>query len=146
MKPIPEVGKYYHFFDDGKTSPGRHYIARVERIVPISDSPEILVPCMDPYLDELIPKSLWDIWNTEKTETSWVFSDKTDVLIEASCPKYDENNLWFARTKEGGWFSMDIQSGWQGGRLDVTGEIYEAVLEDAKHYGMNLNSYTDMKY
>jgi hypothetical protein len=146
MKPIPEVGKYYHFFDDGKTSPGRHYIARVERIVPISDSPEILVPCMDPYLDELIPKSLWDIWNTEKTETSWVFSPKTDVLLEVSCPKYDENKLWFARTKSGGWFSMDIQSGWQGGLLDVTNEVYESVLENAEEYGMDTDAYTKETY
>ena len=146
MKPIPEVGKYYHFFDDGKTSPGRHYIARVERIVPISDSPEILVPYMDPYLEELVSRSLWDIWNSEKTETAWVFSDKTDVLIEASCPKYDENKLWFARTKNGGWFSMDIQSGWQGGLLDVTSEVYESVLENAEKYGMDTDAYTKETY
>ena len=146
MKPIPEVGKYYHFWDDGKTSPSRHYIARVERTVPIADSLDIMVPHLDYYLEELIPKSLWDIWNLEKTETDWVFSEKTDVLVEVSCPKYDENNLWFARTKDGGWFSMNIQSGWQGGRLDVTGEIYKAVLEDAERYGMDIKSYTDMTY
>lgn len=143
---LPEIGKYYHFFDDGKTSPSRHYIARVERIVPISDSPDILVPYMDPYLDELVPRSLWDIWNIQKVDIDWVFSEKTDVLLEVSCPKYDQNNLWFAKTKDGGWFSMDIQSGWQGGRLDVTGEIYEAVLKDAEKYGMDTDAYTKMIY
>ena len=76
---------------------------------------------MDPYLEELVPRSLWDIWNiSESRDLIGYFSEKTDVLSEVSCPKYDENNLWFARTKDGGWFSMDIQSGWQGGLLDVT--------------------------
>jgi hypothetical protein len=114
--------------------------------VPISDSPEILVPYMDPYLEELVPRSLWDIWNSEKTETAWVFSPKTDVLLEVSCPKYDENKLWFARTKSGEWFSMDIQSGWQGGLLDVTNEVYESVLENAEKYGMDTDAYTKETY
>ena len=146
MKPVPEVGKYYHFFDDGKTSPSRHYIARAERVVPIADSPEILVPHFDHYLEELIPKSLWDIWNLEKSDIDWVFSETTDYLVEVSCPNYDKNNLWFARTTDGGWFSMDIQSGWQGGTLDVTGEIYDRVIKDAKKYGMDTEPYISMTY
>jgi hypothetical protein len=146
MKSIPEIGKYYHFWDDGKTSPSRHYIARVERIVPVTESIDIKIQYMDPYLEELVPESLWNIWNSEKTETDWVFSPKTDVFLEVSCPKYDKNNLWFARTKEGGWYSMNIQSSWQGGRLDVTGEIYKTVLQNAKKYGMEINSYTNNTY
>ena len=147
MKPIPEIGKYYHFWDDGKTSPGRHYIARIERIVPISNSPDIKIQYMDPYIDGItISKLLWDIWNKEKTDTDWIFSEKTDYLIEASCPKYDEYNIWFARTKDGGWFSMNIQNNWQGGRLDVTGEIYEAVIQDAKKHGMDIDSYINETY
>lgn len=146
MKPIPEIGKYYHFFDDGKISPSRHYIARLERIISISDSIDIKIPYMDPYLDELVPKSLWDIWNIQKADIDWVFSEETDVFLDVSCPRYDKNNLWFARTKDGGWFSMDIQSGWQGGRLDVTGEIYKSALQNAKKYGMDIDSYTKMTY
>ena len=34
MKPIPNIGEYYHFWDDGKTSLSRHYICRCERIIP----------------------------------------------------------------------------------------------------------------
>jgi hypothetical protein len=41
---------------------------------------------------------------------------------------------------------MDIQSGWQGGRLDVTGEIYKSALQNAKKYGMDIDSYTKMTY
>jgi hypothetical protein len=28
---------------------------------------------------------------------------------------------------------MDIQSSWQGGRLDVDGDIYESVINDGYH-------------
>jgi hypothetical protein len=146
MKPIPEVGKYYHFWDDGKKSPSRHYIVRIERILPVLDSVKTLVPYLDPDLEELVDRSLWDIWNQEKLEIDWIFSDKTDYFIEVSCPKYDKNDLWFARTKEGGWFSMNIQSSWQAGRLDVTGEIYESVIDDAKQHGWNIEAYTEETY
>lgn len=37
LEPIPEVGKYYHFFDDGKLFPSRHYICRVERLLSKED-------------------------------------------------------------------------------------------------------------
>lgn len=30
LKPIPKDGESCHFFDDGKLSPGRHYICKVE--------------------------------------------------------------------------------------------------------------------
>lgn len=25
---------------------------------------------------------------------------------------YDENTIWFVRTVQGGWFSIDVQSSW----------------------------------
>ena len=42
---------------------------------------------------------------------------------------YDDNLIWFARDTSGGWFSMDIQSDWQSGRLDVDGKLYEHICE-----------------
>ena len=40
---------------------------------------------------------------------------------------YDENTIWFVRTVQGGWFSMDVQNTWQSGSLDVDGSIYNEV-------------------
>lgn len=37
-----------------------------------------------------------------------------------------------SRTKYGEWFSLDIQSSWQGGRLDITGESYEDLCNTYK--------------
>ena len=32
--------------------------------------------------------------------------------------------------KNGGWFSLDIQSGWQGGVLDIDGEKWNNTMKD----------------
>lgn len=34
------------------------------------------------------------------------------------------------RTKNGGWFSINIQSSWQSGRLDVDNKAWNQLLED----------------
>ena len=35
LQPVPEVGKEYHAFDDGKIRPSRHYIAKIVNILQI---------------------------------------------------------------------------------------------------------------
>ena len=133
---LPKVGEFYHFFDDGKTSASRHYICKVERIVPFSEAKDILftTPRGETFENGKfesfdIDMSLEDIWKDEMTQCHWLYATETDYFIEASCPVYDDNNLWFARTKDGGWFSMNIQSWWQSGNLDVDGKIFEEIVE-----------------
>lgn len=129
LKPIPEIGKYYHFWDDGKISPGRHYICRCERIITSEEAKSIMIKVPNEYIDDIMDTiSLYEHWyDNEMPNHDWLYSKDTDYFIECSCPEYDEHNLWFVRTKNGGWFSMDIQSGWQSGRLDIDGEIFENI-------------------
>lgn len=129
LKPIPEIGKYYHFWDDGKISPGRHYICRCERIITDEEAKNIMIEVPNEYIDDMMDIiSLYEYWHdTEMPIHNWLYAEDTDYFIECSCPEYDENTLWFIRTKDGGWFSMDIQNGWQSGILDVDGEIFENV-------------------
>ena len=127
---IPEVGKFYHFWDDGKSSPSRHYICKVERVITPEEAKDIMVAVTDWDFDEngevKRVTSLYDHWKEEAVPNhDWLYANDTDCFVEASCPRYDENNLWFARTKDGGWFSMDIQSSWQGGTLDIDGSVYD---------------------
>lgn len=132
MEKLPQKGDTYNFYDDGKI--GRKYTAQVIRVIPFNESNNITFKARlnddgelstyynkecgidDQYIYE---KSLCDIWSKSVIEISWVFADKTDYFVECSIPEYDEDTIWFARTKGGGWFSMDIQNSWQGGRLDV---------------------------
>lgn len=153
MKEIPEIGKYYHFFDDGKTSPNRHYICRCERIITPDEAKKIIVEVPNQYMDNVMDSvSLYDHWHDNEVPNGyWLIADKTDYFVECSCPNYDDNNLWFARTVDGGWFSMDIQSWWQGGRLDVDGEIFQRILNDIKEhpdwYNEDvINLYNEEKY
>ena len=150
LKPIPEVGKFYHFFDDGKLSPGRHYICKVEQIVSESNANSIIIKDIPIWDDNnkcyRENSTLTDCWLKEKERNNWIYAPITDYFVEVSCPKYDKYNLWFVRTKDGGWYSLDIQSGWQGGRLDVTGEIYDNIIKYWKENGYDISSFTNVKY
>ena len=123
MKEL-ECGKEYHFFDDGKTSPSRHYICRCERIITPEEAKSIIFD-----IDDIGNMTLYDIWVNQSRNVDWLFAEHTDFFAEISCPNYDENNLWAVRTKDGGWFTLDIQSYWQGGRIDINGDIFENVIE-----------------
>lgn len=134
ISKIPKIGKYYHFFDDGKLSPSRHYICRVERIITPEEAKSIMCEVPNEYDDIMDAILLYDHWHdNEMPNHDWLYAKDTDYFIECSCPKYDKHNLWFVRTKDGGWFSMDIQSWWQGGRLDIDESIYESILNDIEN-------------
>lgn len=135
---IPKIGEFYHFWDDGKSSPGRHYVCKVENIITPEEAKNIIVTVPEwnfsTKSEELIDKSLFDHWVSRKTDHHWLYADATDFFVGASCPHYDDNNLWFVRTKtyNNGWFSLDIQSWWQGGRLDIDGSIYDYNVKNYK--------------
>ena len=132
LKPIPEVGKFYHFWDDGKTSSSRHYICRVEELIKTKDAKNIMVGISEWDFENkkeiLVAKSLYDHWKFQVKNHDWLYADETDYFVRISCPHYDEYDLYAVRTKYGGWFTLDIQS-WCG-ELDVDGKKYERVMED----------------
>ena len=112
-QPVPEVGKEYHIFDDGKIRPSRHYIAKILEVIPFED-------CKD---EDLIAA-----WKDNVESSYWLFTPETDYFVKAESD-FDENYLYFVRTKDGGWFSMDITSWWQGARLDTDGSLYKIMVE-----------------
>ena len=129
---LPQIGKEYHFFDDGKITPSRHSIATIIELIPIEEAKNIIVSTPRDYDEEtgqnvFVNMSLLDIWIEEKTYTDWIFAKNTDYIVKASIPSYDDDPIYFARTKDGGWFSMDVTNWWQGGRLDIDGKLYEGM-------------------
>ena len=110
-QPIPEMGKEYHAFDDGKISPSRHFITKIVEVIPFTAADEVLLR----------------IWKQEVETCYWLYATETDYFIKA----YDgdtEEPSYFVRTTEGGWFSL----GWFGSRLDIDGSLYEQMR---KSYG-----------
>ncbi len=115
LQPVPEVGKEYHIFDDGKIKPSRHYIAKVVEIISPEDAKDIT--------------DLLEIWKQEKSECNWLFAELTDYFVRAKSDSYDLNSLYFVRTVDGGWFSLDFPNIWMGARLDIDGSLYEKMKE-----------------
>lgn len=144
---VPVIGKYYYFFDDGKTSPSRCYKAKVVRVIPY-DECDLEYEIYDYYCDCKISKTLKDIHKEEVDDhrqsenftvlnggdttpgKPWLYSEETDFFVECEISGYDENTIWFVRTVQGGWLSIDVQSSWQHGSLDVDGSIYKEIKEE----------------
>ena len=106
---IPEIGKTYAFFDDGKTGLTRCYKALVLDIIPSN------------VVEEFYPK-LFAGWKENLEKANFLYAPITDFFIKCSIPNYAYNNVYFVRDKNDGWFSIDYPHGWMSGLLDVDGE------------------------
>ena len=109
LQPVPEVGKEYHAFDDGKIRPSRLEHVKIVEVIPFKE-------CED---EELIK-----LWYKEVADCYWLYETETDYFVKAKWDQ-DTDPMYFVRTKDGGWFSM----GWFGSRLDIDGELYKKMKE-----------------
>ena len=127
LQDVPIVGKTYHFFDDGKIKPSRHYMVKVVRVIPKNEAKNIDITIKGRAYD--VTDTLFNIWTEQTSSMAWVYAKDTDYFVEGECRDYDEHNLWFVRTTNGGWFSMDIENWWQAGELDVDEHLYESIKD-----------------
>lgn len=116
---IPEVGKEYHIFDDGKIKPSRHFIAKILEVIPFED-------CKD---EKLI--NAWQEIVEEDKELIGLFAEQTDYFVKAESD-FDEYPLYFVRTSNDCWFSIDYPTAWMGARLDIDGSLYKIMVD---YYG-----------
>lgn len=100
---VPEIGKTYNCFDDGKITLSRLYTVDVKEVVPF---------------DEIDEETLCS-WNEAIDGCSWLFSKETDFFIKTE--NGEDGNATFVRTLNGGWFS--IGQFMNSGRLDVDGSL-----------------------
>ena len=136
---VPRVGEKLHFWDDGKISDHRHFLAVVTHVLTPEETKKL---CFDSSgisdaLDEPC-KSLIDAWEVNKKDANWIFAEETDYFIGCAIPEYDDHIIWFARTKDGGWFSMCLHSAWEGGRLDVSDKRYKESTKNGLVYTKRL--------
>ena len=111
-KPIPKVNQTCMFFDDGKISYSRMYQATVKQVMVYDDAPDKVKKAFE----------------RESKTHDWIWNNTTDYIIACDIKDYDNNLIWFARTVDGGWFSMDVDKSWQGGRLDIDGELEDYLV------------------
>ena len=107
---LPEIGKTYNCFDDGKISKSRMYQVTIDEIIPF----------------EKANNELLQLWKEEGVPSYWLF-EKTDCFIKFTSNEFkDEPNGVFARTKDGGWFGLGNY--WNSGRLDIDGSLTDSLL------------------
>lgn len=111
-KPIPKVNQTCMFFDDGKVSYNRMYQATVKQVMKFNDAPDKVKKAFE----------------RESKTHDWIWDKTTDYIIACDIKDYDNNLIWFARTVDGGWFSMDVDKSWQGGRLDIDGKLEDYLV------------------
>ena len=116
-QPLPELGKRYHFFEDGKSGPSRHYIIEITEIIPF---------------EEMIDGELLDIYDAEVKEADFLYAPETDYFIYGRKVLSDntldtEDEFIFIRTNYGGWFSFGHW--FEDGQLDVDNSKYNEIVE-----------------
>ena len=121
-KPIPEVGKEYHCFDDGKITFSRHFIIKIDEVLNFMQFKKKYPQMVKQYIS--ITKDCY-----------WLYARRTDKFVITLNGEHNEVGV-YVRTKNGGWFG--IGNWWNSARLDVTGQIWESLIQD-----INLFDYTD---
>ena len=111
-KPIPKVNQTCMFFDDGKISYSRMYQATVKQVMVYDDAPDKVKKAFE----------------RESKTHDWLWNKIPDYIIACDIKDYDKNLIWFARTVDGGWFSMDVDKSWQGSRLDIDSELEDYLV------------------
>ena len=138
MEPVPNIGDKHHFFDNGKMKESRHFIAEVLSVITPEEAKQINLARTEYYQNEpyTFTQSLYERWLEEvndhrqgerpwilvdsqhfKPHAPWLYEETTDYFIECSIPKYDTDSVWFVRTINGGWFSIDTTHSWMSGKL-----------------------------
>lgn len=101
---LPEIGKTYIYFDDGKIRESRKYNVVIKEIIPF---------------DKIDEKTL-EFWKKKVKDCYWLFSPNTDYFIKGELDLDEKiENVVFVKTIDDEWFSL----GWWGGTLDVDGEL-----------------------
>lgn len=122
MKPIPEVGKKYHCFDDGKIRFSRHFIIQVDEVLGYQ------------AFKKKYPKE-FERYVEETKRCYWLYSTHSDKFVITHKGENDELGV-YVRTKQGGWFGAGTW--WNSAVLDSTGELWDNLIADIDDY-----DYTD---
>lgn len=133
QRRLPKVGDILPAFDDGKIRPSRLYPVKVLEVLPWSGKTLDRVFEMINFLNEDTTSSnfpghtklpLIVAWNRAWRETDWIFSSETDYFIVTETGYEYEPIEIFARTKDEGWFSIELRSYMTGSTLDSDMKLF----------------------
>lgn len=117
-KPIPEIGKRYHCFDDGKVTFSRHFIVQVDEVLGYQQFRKKYFEQFVKYMQRL------------KTH-DYLYAHRTDKFVITHHGENDELGV-YVRTKYGGWFG--IGDFFNSAILDVTGELFNDIIRNIEMF------------
>lgn len=119
MENLPTHGKSYFCYDDGKIRVSRQYLCVITAIIPFNN----------------ISKEEKEGWEEAVKENEHLFASETDYLLKAIVQNDVIEEQYFARTKQGGWFSFSIPLSWNvGSLLDVDGNLTKSLIQSRKEH------------
>lgn len=121
LKPIPEVGKMYHCFDDGKITFSRHFIIQVDEVLGHQE------------FKRKYPGQ-FEIYRKAVKGHYWLYSTHSDKFVITHKGENDELGV-YVRTKQGGWFG--IGEWWNSAVLDVTGKFWKSLVSRINDFNYN---------
>lgn len=114
---LPEIGKIYKFYDDGKITYSRQYRCKIINVIPYDN----------------VSDKIKEQYKTLVNHYNWIFFSHTDYFIIGKVEDGIIEDQVFMRTLKGNWFSNAISlntkdfdiidRGDVGGLLDVDGVI-----------------------
>lgn len=118
MQPIPEVGKKYHCFDDGKVRFSRHFIIKIDEVLGHQQ------------FRKKYPEA-FKLYREAVKGSYWLYSTHTDKFV---ITRHGEEGKFgvYVRTKQGGWFG--IGEYWNCAVLDVTGELWDELVKNIDEF------------
>ena len=117
MQKIPEIGKTYYAFDDGKISESRRYEVVIAEIIPFGEA------------DEAIKTA----WKCEVEQAPYLYAEETDYFIVSVCHETGFPIISvFVRTVDGGWFSFSDEFWYGEGLLDIDGKLNASLTSNSK--------------
>ena len=117
-KPVPEISKRYHCFDDGKVTFSRHFIVQVDEVLGYQQFRKKYFEQFVKYMQIL------------KTH-DYLYARRTDKFVITHNGENDELGV-YVRTKYGGWFGIGDWS--NHATLDVTGELFSDIVRNIEMF------------
>lgn len=118
LKPIPEVGKRYHCFDDSKITFSRHFIIRIDEVLGHMAFKKKYPELFEQYRENV-------------KRSYWLYSTHSDKFVVTYKGENDELGV-YVRTKQGGWFG--VGNWWNSATLDVTGKLWENLVANIDNF------------
>lgn len=120
---VPEVGKIYHVFNDGKIRLSRHGLEKVVEVIPFKD-----------FQTREDMKELYASWRNNVKSCYWLYSPVTDFIVVTEIIgddlAEDEKTAYYARTKDKGWFGFG--SFLCDGQLDSDRHLWKDFVDAAR--------------